>query len=372
MMKASNFACFFDVDGVITQGPNPIAVAKPAIQTLIQLNVPVVFVSNTCMLESEKAKQLSSILGVTIHPEQVVLAQTPMRTLTDFHNKHVLVSGQGQAEEIARMIGFKSITTVEKVCEAFPELDMVDHMNRVRLSEMIRTQGLVHDEHFRPIEAIVLLGEPIQWERSLQVIIDLLLTDGNTGVVSSDSNTFHDHILIIACNRDLVFKAAAGLPRFGHGAFLTCLETLYKNISGNDIKYKAFVGKPYEISYQYAETIANKIALANGQPKVERIYFIGDNPDVDVVGANMYNHVLQQDTNSRKSISGYSLLSDSKFLSATLCESILVCTGVYEPNKHKLDSKNPWKLPTTIKRDVLEAIKYILLKETWPWVVVNC
>ncbi|CAF3333824.1 unnamed protein product, partial [Rotaria sp. Silwood2] len=131
MMKASNFACFFDVDGVITQGPNPIAVAKPAIQTLIQLNVPVVFVSNTCMLESEKAKQLSSILGVTIHPEQVVLAQTPMRTLTDFHNKHVLVSGQGQAEEIARMIGFKSITTVEKVCEAFPELDMVAHMNRV-------------------------------------------------------------------------------------------------------------------------------------------------------------------------------------------------------------------------------------------------
>jgi len=37
-----------------------------------------------------------------------------------------------------------------------------------------------------------------------------------------------DHIPIIACNRDLVFKAAADLPRFGHGAFLTCLEALYK------------------------------------------------------------------------------------------------------------------------------------------------
>ncbi|CAF3069848.1 unnamed protein product, partial [Rotaria sp. Silwood2] len=86
-MKPPSFACFFDIDGAITEGPNFIAAAKPAIQTLIQLNVPVIFVSNTCMLESDKAKQLSAVLGVTIHPELIVLAQTPMRTLTEFHNK---------------------------------------------------------------------------------------------------------------------------------------------------------------------------------------------------------------------------------------------------------------------------------------------
>jgi ribonucleotide monophosphatase NagD (HAD superfamily) len=110
---------------------------------------------------------------------------------------------------------------------------------------MIKTQGLVRDENFRPIDgkyscvlsliniwiilfslAIVLLGEPVQWERSLQVITDLLLTHGNPGVIPTDTNG--DHIPIIACNRDLVFKAAADLPRFGHGAFLTCLEALYK------------------------------------------------------------------------------------------------------------------------------------------------
>ena len=82
--------------------------------------------------------------------------------------------------------------------------------------------------YFLFLLAIVLLGEPIQWERSLQVIIALLLTDGNPAMVPSDSNTEHNHIPIIACNRDLVFKAAADLPSFGHGAFLTCLETLYK------------------------------------------------------------------------------------------------------------------------------------------------
>ena len=36
------------------------------------------------------------------------------------------------------------------------------------------------------------------------------------------------HLPIIACNKDLTFKGAAALPRFGHGAFLECLEALYK------------------------------------------------------------------------------------------------------------------------------------------------
>jgi ribonucleotide monophosphatase NagD (HAD superfamily) len=35
------------------------------------------------------------------------------------------------------------------------------------------------------------------------------------------------HLPIIACNKDLTFKGAAALPRFGHGAFLECLENLY-------------------------------------------------------------------------------------------------------------------------------------------------
>lgn len=362
-MKTHNFACLFDIDGVITKGPNFIAAAKPAIHTLLELDVPVIFVSNTCAVESDKAKQLSAMLGTTITPEQVVLAQTPMRTLTDYHNKHVLISGQGPTEEIGRMLGFKSITSVEKVCEAFPELDMVNHMNRAKFSEMIKNQSLVRNTNFQPIDAIVLLGEPINWESSLQVITDLLLTDGNPSIVPVDSSDDRPHIPVIACNRDLVFKAAADLPRFGHGAFLTCLEALYKNLSGKEMTYTAFVGKPFEISFQYAEIMANKLALAKGQPKVDTIYFVGDNPDVDIVGANMYNCLLKQNPDSRKSISGYDLISDTKYLSATSCESILVCTGVYDPNKQLTAEKEHWKIPTTIKYDVLEAVDYILQRE---------
>ncbi|CAF0887471.1 unnamed protein product [Adineta ricciae] len=379
-MILPNFACIFDIDGVITKGPNFIATAKPAIHTLMQMKIPVVFLSNTCVLESDKAKQLSSMLGITINPEQVVLAQTPMRTLTEYHNKHVLISGQGPIEEIGRMLGFKSITTIKEVCDAFPELDMVNHMNRAKLvcrkrkclntytlflskNEVMQSKGLVRDENFRPIDAIVLLGEPINWESSLQVITDLLLTDGNPASVPDDAGHDRDHIPVIACNRDLIFKAAADLPRFGHGAFLTCLEALYKNLSGRELKYTAFVGKPFEISFQYAEMIANKLALANEQSTIDHIYFFGDNPDVDIVGANMYNCLLQQDSNNRKSISGYDLMRDTNYFSARACESILVCTGVYDPSKQPHPETEPWKMPTTIQTDVLEGVKYVLAKE---------
>ena len=152
-------------------------------------------------------------------------------------------------------------------------------------------------------------------------------------------------------------------------SFFLLIQRYYfsQNLSGHELKYTSFVGKPFEISFQYAEIIANKLALASGQPKIEKIYFIGDNPDVDIVGANMYHHLLQQATNSRTSLSGYSLLTDTKFLSATCCESVLVCTGVYDPSKHQIDEKTPWKVPTTIEKDVLEGIKYILNKEGRPW-----
>ena len=35
------------------------------------------------------------------------------------------------------------------------------------------------------------------------------------------------HLPVIVCNKDLTFKGAAALPRFGNGAFVECLETLY-------------------------------------------------------------------------------------------------------------------------------------------------
>ena len=85
---------------------------------------------------------------------------------------------------------------------------------------------------FEPIELILLLGEPIKWERALQIIIDLLMTNGDPrndiGIEDKFTKIPYPHLPVVACNKDLVFKGKAPLPRFGHGAFLECLEHLYK------------------------------------------------------------------------------------------------------------------------------------------------
>ena len=89
---------------------------------------------------------------------------------------------------------------------------------------------------------------------------------------------------------DLQWMAEAVMPRFAHGAFLLCFDSLYKKITGNDLVYSALIGKPSEITYIYGERMlqleASKIGLAN---PVKTVYCIGDNVCTDIFGANLYN-----------------------------------------------------------------------------------
>ena len=93
------------------------------------------------------------------------------------------------------------------------------------------------------------------------------------------------------------------------------------------------------------------------------LFFFRDNPEVDIVGANVYNALLQKAASSNGSFTGCGLLSHPRLLSAKACESILVCTGVYDPDIHELNPKQPWAMPTTIQFDALNAVDYVLKKE---------
>jgi hypothetical protein len=93
------------------------------------------------------------------------------------------------------------------------------------------------------------------------------------------------------------------------------------------------------------------------------LFFCRDNPEVDIVGANVYNALLQKSKSSNDSYTNCGLLAHPRLLSAKSCESILVCTGVYVPNVHKINTKQPWAIPTTIQLDAAEAVNYILTKE---------
>ena len=61
------------------------------------------------------------------------------------------------------------------------------------------------------VVAIVLLGEPVGWETALQLIIDVLVTDGR--LIGNIPEAPYPHLPVLACSMDLVWIAEAPLPR---------------------------------------------------------------------------------------------------------------------------------------------------------------
>ncbi|KAG8540487.1 hypothetical protein GDO81_003489 [Engystomops pustulosus] len=360
------FGLLFDIDGVLVRGRHPIPGAAEAFRKLLdrdgKLGVPVVFVTNAgnC-LRQERSEELSQVLGVQISPDQVILSHSPLQMFPQFLEKCVLVSGQGPLEDVAKDLGFRNVVTIEAMRQAYPLLDMVDQSRRPR-------SGAAISVSLPAIEAVVLLGEPVRWETSLQLILDLLLSAGRPTEWSAPPP--YPHIPILACNMDLLWMAEAKTPRFGHGTFLLCLETLYRKITGRELQYEALIGKPSPVTYNYAEQLILRQAMERGwRNPVRTLYAIGDNPMADIYGANLYNRFLQ--SRCRDSPGPHS------------CQSVLVCTGVYsyqgevpsDPQEsvtqtvfhgHRDFKFDPSLVEAShVVRDVGEALELILEKEGW-------
>lgn len=382
----------------------PIPAAKKAFSKLVdsqgQFVVPVVFVTNAgnCLRQT-KAAQLSHILGVQITADQVIMSHSPLRMFKKYHNKCVLVSGQGPVLEIAKNLGFNNVISIDTLRESFPLLDMVDHNRRPKLP----TSPV---SNLPKVEAVILFGEPIRWETNLQLIVDVLLTNGNLS--SAHQTQKMPHLPLLACNMDLMWMAEAHSPRFGHGTFLVCLENIYKKITGKELKYEALMGKPSELTYHFAEYLIRSQAMEKEwKNPITSLYAIGDNLMTDIYGANLYNRYLEErgarknpkavakiaaatgsatavpavDDSDNNSSSSNMWESEFALPSATSCKSILVCTGVYNPKAevpndasqfiketvfhgHRDFRFDPALVePGNIVKDVLEAVELIFEQE---------
>ncbi|CAF95872.1 unnamed protein product [Tetraodon nigroviridis] len=398
----NSFGLLFDIDGVLVRGRTPIPAAKQCFRTLVDregnYKVPVVFVTNAgnCMRQA-KAEHLSHLLDVEVSPDQVMVSHSPLRMFTQFHKMRVLVSGQGPVEEVAHNLGFQDVVTIDMLREAYPVLDVVDH-NRRPKDSVPPTKGL------RPVEAVILFGEPIRWETNLQLVIDVLMTNGNPDNIWNPAQ--YPHIPVLACNMDLLWMAEAKNPRFGHGMFLVCLENLYKKVTGHELKYEALIGKPSVVTYNYAELLVRQQAESLGwTTPVKRLYAIGDNPMADIYGANLYNRYLhasrstKAQVQAKRGIRGSDPVADSvdgdpKTTSAggaevdlpEACRSILVCTGVYSRDQQELPSDPSHTVteqrifhghrdfgfdpsltqPSFVVQDVKEAVELVFQQEGWP------
>ncbi|KAL1462757.1 hypothetical protein WDU94_014568 [Cyamophila willieti] len=320
--KPPSFGLIFDIDGVLVRGKAVLPGVSNTFKSKLtnqdgKFVVPTVFVTNAGnSLAADKAKQLSEWLGVEVREDQVVMSHTPIKMLHKYHQKHTFISGQGPMEEIAKRLGFNKVATVDNVRSAHPLLDCVDHRRRVTLKDV--QSGKVVPTDLSPIEAIAVIGEPVRWETNLQLIIDLLLTNGNPNQLPA--SVPYPHIPVIASNMDLLWMSEANIPRFGHGTFLVCLESLYKKITGYDLKYDYLVGKPCELTYQYAVQLLLKQVQ---QPQeLVTLYGIGDNINTDIFGANLYHQYLSGKSSTRLPVN-----ERPEFVKS--CLSVLVKTGVF-------------------------------------------
>ncbi|XP_064472923.1 haloacid dehalogenase-like hydrolase domain-containing 5 [Ornithodoros turicata] len=388
----AHFGLLLDIDGVIVRGRKVISHAVTAFQKLVdrhgRFRVPTVFVTNAGnSRRQDKALQLSQWLGIKISEHQVVMSHSPLRMFQQFHDKHCLISGQGPIVDIAHGLGFLKVSTIDNLRAHFPLLDAVDHKRR-------QTEPSPYERFFPKVEAVVLFGEPVRWETSLQLIIDVLMTSGQPW--AAPQLVSHPHIPVLACNMDLQWMAEACLPRFGHGAFLLCLENLYKKITGKDMIYTALIGKPSEVTYLHAESCVQEEAQRLGiKHPVRHLFAIGDNINTDIYGANLYNRYLQRrrKADATKAILAagsnalqQALKSDANKCAtsipevntiggcgATSCSSILVHTGVYCKELHDADCDHTprdflpaevgLKEPTYCVDNVLSAVELIFDRE---------
>ncbi|CAH8549172.1 unnamed protein product [Dicrocoelium dendriticum] len=381
------FGLLFDIDGVLGRGANPFPNAQEAFKLLCdpegkELRVPVAFVTNACGNGPAKVQRLSEWFNLEIDPDQLIQAPSPLTVFKEYHRKRALFVGQENTLEIAHELGFMNAVSIEDVKAAYPLLDMVDHANRRRLLKVTPVPRALDR-----IELIVLLGEPTRWETHLQLLVDLLMTNGDPDQVPVSIP--EEHIPVIACNMDLVYMDQAVLPRFGHGAFLACLQALYRQFTGQKLKYTSLLGKPSEISLRFAEHTLTLMSKRMGYTRsIDRIYFFGDNPDVDVLGANLYNNFLRRfrhlsggdkhgndehAQHQRVSVAQSRTVPPQADLlpqTARGIDAILVQTGVYSPNV-KLQNRANYchrdfqgatdlVLPTFEVKDCLEGIQMVL------------
>ncbi|XP_023180347.1 haloacid dehalogenase-like hydrolase domain-containing 5 isoform X2 [Xiphophorus maculatus] len=354
----------FDVDGVLLRGGSVIPAARRALRKLMDQNqnflFPVVFVTNagSCP-RHQKAQQLSHLLDVQIAPEQVVLSHSPLHMMETFHNKCVLVSGQGPVTQIAHSLGFQKVVTVEELSEQHPLLDMVDHSRRP-------TSTPSSSRILPQMQAIILFGEPIRWETNLQLIVDVLLTNGRPGCVYD--TRLSAQMPVLACNMDLLWMAEAPSPRFGHGMFLLCLESIYRKMTGRRLEYEAVLGKPSLFTYQYAEQLLRQ---QNQNHKLSTIYAVGDNLMTDIYGANLYNRYLAKHHTD--------MMSDTKLVAqgtgtlvpvveelafAAQCRSILNVSETMVHGENDLKVEPDLVEPSHMVEDVEAAVDLMLQQES--------
>lgn len=252
--------------------------------------MPYVFLSNSSgSYEGEKAAQLSTMLSREISEEQVVLATTPFFDLTpEYKHKRVLVVAlhESTSHKLAKHYGLENYITIQRYAHRHP------HLVPCKAYPKDEEQAGSDSEPEPLIEAVFIFEVPLDWWESIQVLVDLLRSNGRPGREHEASTQV---IPVFSASADFHYGSTHSLPRLTNGAFLMCLQTIFAQATNGRTLTIQFFGKPclpvYTCARARLEDQRRKLSHHHQQQQQTSsslhttIYMIGDNPHSDIKGA---------------------------------------------------------------------------------------
>jgi ribonucleotide monophosphatase NagD (HAD superfamily) len=156
------------------------------------------------------------------------------------------------------------------------------------------------------------------------------------GYIGTLSETFDEGPPIYFSHNDIVWSAAHDNVRLGMGALRKMTETLFTDLTkGKELDVISF-GKPQIGTFEFATRLLQqwrKDAHRINRPP-ETVYFVGDTPESDIKGTNLFNEKSKNDW-----------------------YSILVRTGVFQ------EGTEPAYKPRITVDNVLDAVNHGIRRE---------
>ncbi|KAI0872183.1 HAD-superfamily hydrolase [Hypoxylon argillaceum] len=335
-LVADSFAFAFDIDGVLVRGGRPIPEAIEAMKVLNGKNaygikIPYIFLTNGGgKSEAERCGDLSRQLEIDIAPAQFICGHTPMSEMATKHNTVLVVGGEGEkCRTVAQSYGFKDVVTPGDIIKAN---SATTPFRKLTPEELKNSKE--RDFSDVVIEAIFVFADSRDWAGDLQIIIDLAMSKG--GRIGTLSETFDEGPPIYFSHNDVVWSAAHENVRLGMGALRGIVEYTFQSVTkGKTLTTYAF-GKPQIGTFEFATRLLKRWRKnehrLNAPPNT--VYFVGDTPESDIRGTNLFNERAENDW-----------------------YSILVKTGVYQ------DGTEPAYKPRVTVENVLDAVNHGIDRE---------
>ncbi|KAI0388213.1 HAD-superfamily hydrolase [Xylariaceae sp. FL0594] len=304
-----NVAFAFDVDGVLLRGTEPIPGAARALKRLQEQNIPFIFLTNGGGLtEKAHVARLEQRLGLSLSAAQMVQSHSPFHDLqAQYWNQTILVlGGHGDViRNLAFSYGFGDVLTSSDF--------FIDYPNLHPFPEITGFHHVLHGRRSRiQVAAILVWSSPRDWCMDLQLIKDLLLSDGGrvgtrdttNGTPSLPNCGYQlNGVKLFFSNPDFEWATAHNLPRLAQGAFIAALKGIWaEETKGQAELQYSVVGKPCEQTFKYAE---RKLVRYSGAirasadrygSQVDTVYMVGDNPASDIAGILVETGVHIADT----------------------------------------------------------------------------